>query len=368
MTESRANATLTTHYEDDARLFRTRLARVSLVMLLLTTIAAPFVLNEFWISVLNYAAIAAVGAIGLNLLSGYTGQVSLGHAFFLGVGAYAAAWLTTRWGLPFPLWLIAAGIIGGFIGGVAGPFALRLRGNYLVIVTLALVVVGQHVFENWTSVTGGLTGVPVNASVSILGLDFARLTIPGRSLPLSRNHGFFYLTWGTVGILALLAKNIVRSRPGRAMQAIRDRDVAAEVIGVSLVRYKVGAFVVSSAYAAAAGAMYAAYARYVSPLDFGLALSIQYIAMVVVGGSGTIHGSILGALFLTAVPRLVEAAGAALPFVAQSAGSGGGITIFTINQMIFGALIVAFLLFEPRGLAGIWWRIKAYFKAWPFSY
>lgn len=367
MTGHGPSATLTRVYADDTRIFRGRFARTSLALLVVAMLAAPFLLDDFWTSVLIYAAIAAIGALGLNLLSGYTGQVSLGHAFFLGVGAYSAAWLTSRFDLPFPLWLIGAAIVGGVIGGVAGPFALRLRGNYLVIVSLALVVLGQHVFENWTSVTGGLTGVPVRAGVSLLGLDFARLALPGAGAPLSRNHGFFYLCWTMVGVLALVAKNIVRTRPGRAMQAIRDRDVAAEVVGVSLVQYKVGAFVVSSGYAAAAGALYAAYARYVSPLDFGLALSIQYIAMVVVGGGATIHGSILGALFLTAVPRMVESVGPALPFVARSP-SEGGIAVFTVNQMIFGALIIAFLLFEPRGLAGIWARVRAYFRAWPFSY
>lgn len=358
---------LTRAYADDVRLFRSRLAKASMVLLVLVIVAAPFVLNDFWISVLIYAAIATVGALGLNLLSGYTGQASLGHAFFLGVGAYSASWLTRTLGLPFPLWLVGAGIVGGVIGGIAGPFALRLRGNYLVMVSLALVVLGQHVFENWTSVTGGLTGLPVRASVSFLGLDFARLSIPFRDAPLSRNHGWFYLTWAVAALLALFATNIVRTRPGRAMQAIRDRDVAAEVISVSLVQYKVGAFVVSSGYAAVAGALYAAYARYVSPLDFGLALSIQYIAMIVVGGMGTIHGSILGALFLTAVPRLVEGVAPSLSFLA-AAGNGKGITVFTVNQMVFGALIIAFLLFEPRGLAGIWLRVKRYFKAWPFSY
>lgn len=362
-----AHPNLTRTYADDVRLFRSRLARLSMAGLGVALLAAPFAMSDFWISVLIYAAIATVGALGLNLLSGYTGQASLGHAFFLGVGAYSAAWLTRTLGLPFPLWLVGAGIIGGIIGGVAGPFALRLRGNYLVMVTLALVVLGQHVFENWTSVTGGLTGVPVRASVSLLGLDFARLPMPFADAPLSRNHGWFYLTWGVAALLALLARNIVRTRPGRAMQAIRDRDVAAEVISVSLVQYKVGAFVVSSGYAAVAGALYAGYARYVSPLDFGLALSIQYIAMIVVGGMGTIHGSILGALFLTAVPRLIESVAPSLSFLA-AAGDGKGITVFTVNQMVFGALIIAFLLFEPRGLSGIWLRVKLYFKAWPFSY
>ncbi len=361
------NIALSRGYADDTQLFRGRLSQLSLALLIVAMCGAPFLMNDFWTSVLIYAGIASVGAIGLNLLSGYTGQVSLGHAFFLGVGGYSAAWLTSRFGLPFPLWLIGAGTIGGCIGAVAGPFALRLRGNYLVIVSLALVVLGQHVFENWTSVTGGLSGIPVRAGVAMLGFDFARLHVPGIGEPLSRNHGFFYLTWIVVGVLALLAKNIVRTRPGRAMQAIRDRDVAAEVVGVSLVRYKVGAFVVSSAYGAAAGALYVVYARYVSPLDFGLALSIQYIAMIVVGGMATIHGSILGALFLTAVPRLVESMGSTLSFVAQST-TGGGVTIAAMNQVIFGALIIAFLLFEPRGLSGIWRRAQNYFKAWPFSY
>jgi branched-chain amino acid transport system permease protein len=333
-------------------------------------LAAPFVLDAFWTSVLIYAAIASVGALGLNLLTGYTGQVSLGHAFFLGAGAYTAAFLSARLGLPFPLWLVGAGLVGGLIGGIVGPFALRLRGQYLVMVTLAMVVIGQHIFENWRSVTGGLTGISVRAPVVLAGLDFAHLPFPSATGALSRNHGFFYLTWGVAAVLALAATNIVRSRPGRAMQAIRDHDIAAEVIGVSLVQYKVGAFVVSSAYAAVAGALYASYARYVSPLDFGLVLSIQYIAMMIVGGVGTISGSILGALFLTAVPRLVEAFGAVLPFVTQGGGGGGAgrITVFTLNQALFGLLIIAFLVFEPLGLAGIWARIRAYFRAWPFSY
>jgi branched-chain amino acid transport system permease protein len=161
--QSRPSRHLTLRYEDDARLFRTPLARVSLGALVILALAAPFLLDDFWTSVLIYAAIASIGAVGLNLLTGYTGQVSLGHAFFLGAGAYAAAFLSGRAGLPFPLWLVGAAVVGGLIGGVTGPFALRLRGNYLVIVTLGLVVLGQHIFENWRDVTGGLTGIPVRA-------------------------------------------------------------------------------------------------------------------------------------------------------------------------------------------------------------
>ncbi len=359
------NTRMTTEYRHDLVLFRSRLAQSGIAGLVLLAASAPLWLGEFWTTVLIYAGIAAVGALGLNILTGYTGQVSLGHAFFLGVGAYAAAVFADRWGLPFPLWLIAASAAGGVIGGLVGPFALRLRGNYLVIVSLGLLFLGQHVFENWQSVTGGLTGTTVAAPVALFGLDVSRLQLFGAAF--TRNQGWFWFTWLVVAVLALCAKNIERSRPGRALQAVRDRDMAAEIIGVSLVQYKVGAFVVSSAYAACAGAMYASYARYLSPLDFSLFLSIQYVAMIIVGGVGSVAGSILGALFLTALPRLVDVVGASLPFVARSTGDPG-ITVANLNQALFGLLIVGFLLAEPLGLIEIWRRIRRYFAAWPFSY
>ena len=290
------NTRITRDYADDLILFRSRPAQVGLALLVLAYALLPMVVGEYWATVLVYGGIAAIGALGLNLLTGYTGQVSLGHAVFYGIGAYAAAVMAGRWGLPFPLWLLGAAALGGIVGGLTGPFALRLRGNYLGIVSLGLLVLGQHVFENWTSVTGGLTGTSVSAPVALGALDVGGLSMG--SLRLTRNQGFLYFVWAVVAVLGLAARNIARSRPGRALQAVRDRDLAAEVIGVSLVHYKVGAFVVSSAYAACAGAIYASYARYVSPLDFSFFLSIQFIAMIVVGGIGTVSGSILGALFL----------------------------------------------------------------------
>jgi branched-chain amino acid transport system permease protein len=365
MTWRPPNTRLTTRYENDAALFRSWPARSGALLLGAAYVAAPFVLTDYWATVLIFAGIASIGALGLNLLTGYTGQVSLGHAFFYGVGAYGASVFAGRWGWPFPLWLVGAAALGGVIGGLAGPFALRLRGNYLVIVSLGLLVLGQHVFENWASITGGLTGTSVRAPVSIGSLDVARLRIGGATL--SRNQGYLFFVWAAVAVLALAARNIVRTRPGRALQAVRDKDIAAEIIGVSLVQYKVGAFVVSSGYAACAGAMYASYARFVSPLDFSLFLSIQFIAMIVVGGIGTIKGAILGALFLTVLPRAIESVSGSIPFVSAS-GTGGGITVQSLNQAMFGVLIVAFLLFEPLGLAEIWRRILRYFKAWPFSY
>lgn len=362
----RRNTRMTIRYEDDLRLFRTHTARVVALVALGAAIVLPLTLGDFWLSVLCYAGIATIGATGLNLLVGYTGQVSLGHAFFLGTGAYVAAFAGGSLGLPLPLWLAAAALIGAAIGALIGPFALRLRGNYLVIVSLGLLIVGQHVFENWDALTGGLTGRSVRAPVTLGPLDFAAL---GTSTAhLTRNEGYFYLIWIVAGLLLLAGKNIVRTRPGRALQAIRDRDLAAEVLGISVFKYKVAAFALSSAYAAMAGALYASYARYVSPLDWSLFLSIQYIAMIIVGGAGTMLGSVLGALFLTVVPRLVESLSEQLPFVSRSAGSAGGITVYGLNQLLFGVLIIAFLIFEPRGLAEIWRRTKMYFTMWPFSY
>jgi branched-chain amino acid transport system permease protein len=362
-----AHRGMTRDYADELRLFRTRSAKVWLAALIVLWLLTPvFVSDEFWLSILNYAGIAAIGAIGLNLLTGYTGQVSLGQAFFIGAGAYCAGQVGGELGLPLVLWLPIAGLLGAAIGALVGPFALRLRGNYLAIVTLGLVFLGEHLFRNLKGVTGGNSGASIDAAATIGPLDFNQLSLGGDEY--LRNQSWFWLIWGIVLVAALVAKNIVRTRPGRALQAIRDRDVAAEIIGVELGRHKVGAFAISSALAAIGGALYGAYQQFVSPDEFSLFLSIQYIAIIIVGGVGTIFGSVLGALFLGGLPALIEEYSDSIPGVQTGADDSGFISVFTLNQAIFGALIVLFLVFEPRGLAAIWLRAKAYFKAWPFSY
>ncbi|HEX4984013.1 MAG TPA: branched-chain amino acid ABC transporter permease [Ilumatobacteraceae bacterium] len=360
-----ANRAMLRDHLDTTALWRSGWRRAGLVIGLLVYVVAPLLLSDFQLTVVDYAGIAAIGAIGLNVLTGYTGQISLGHGFFLGGGAYTAAYVGGEMDLPLPLWLATAALAGALVGAVIGPFALRLRGSYLAIITLGLVFIGQHVFENWDSVTGGLNGLAVTAPVELGPVDFAELEVAGHSF--TRNGGYFYVIWGMVAVVALLVKNLMRSRLGRAFQAVRDRDSAAAVMGVRLARTKVMSFVVSSSLAAVAGALYGSYQRFVNPDEFGLFLSIRYVAMIVIGGVATIYGPVLGALFITAVPHVIDAWSDRIPGVATQPGESG-ITVFALNQALFGVLIVGFLLFEPRGLAAVWARVKTYFQAWPFSY
>lgn len=354
---------LTTDYGQELRLLPTAAHKVAAVAVALAFVLAPLQLTDFPLSVLNLAGIFVIGAIGLNLLTGYTGQVSLGHAFFMAVGAYTWAHFGGQEDMPLYVWLPLAAVIGGAIGGIVGPFALRLRGNYLAIVSLGLVFVGLHVWKNFESVTGGGTGFTGEKRGAYLGplVDFERLELFGKSYTIDQS--FFWLIWGLIALLTLLAKNIVRSRPGRAMQAVRDRDVAAAVIGVSLARYKIGAFVISSAYAAVAGALYGAYYNFVNPDHWNLFLSIQFIAVIIVGGVGTIYGAILGGVFVGSLPSIISQYGESIPLLDTI-----GITVPEFNAILFGIVIVVFLVLEPHGLAGIWTRIKTYFRTWPFSY
>lgn len=365
LSPSTANPAMVREYGDDLHIFSSRQTRVALGVLVVLAALAPLKLSAFQSSVLVYAGIAAIAAIGLNLLVGFTGQVSLGHSFFIGTGAYVVAYFGGQRNWPFLVSMVVAAAIGGLIGAVIGPFALRLRGNYLAIITLGLVFIGQHVFENWTSVTHGLNGTPVNSPPIVGPVNFAHLEVFGHRF--TRDAGYFYVTWILVAVVALTAKNLTRSRAGRAMQAVRDRDAAAEVIGIRLARSKVLAFVVSSSLAAVAGTLLGSYQQFVAPGDFSLFLSLQYIAMIVVGGVGTTFGPILGALFITAMPRVIEAFSDRIPGVASAPGAKG-ITVFSLNQALFGVLIIGFLVLEPRGLAALWLRVKAYFRAWPFSY
>jgi branched-chain amino acid transport system permease protein len=302
----------------------------------------------------------------------------LGHAAFIGLGAFTAGYLggdPLLGGHNWPLlgYLLVATVLGGLVGFVVGLPALRLRGNYLVIVTVGLVFIALYLWKKWTTVTGGNAGrdMPFKAELYHFGshsLNFlGGMTVFGKLV--GPNQGLCYLAWGLVAVAALVVKNIVRSRPGRALQAVRDRDLAAEVVGVSLFRYKVGAFVISSAIASLAGALYGLYVGHVTPNEqsLGLALSIQFLAIIVVGGIGTIYGSVLGAILVGALPALIDRFAGSLPLVTEDP-TKTGISKGALGTVIYAVLIIVFLVLEPRGLAGIWRRLQTYFGSWPFSY
>jgi branched-chain amino acid transport system permease protein len=353
-------------YREDLKLFRSGWARGGMVVLLVLYWYVPnYLLGDTGLRVMSNIGAFALGAIGLNLLSGYAGQISLGHAFFVGVGAYTVGYLGTTQELPLLVYLPVAAVLGFLIGAVVGPFALRLRGTYLVIVTLGLIFLGRHVFNNWESVTGGTRGIRGvrTADLSLGPIDLRELTLFGYEY--SSEVGMFFLVWALVAVGALLAKNIARSRPGRAMQAVRDRDLSAEVIGVDLARTKVGAFAWSSAYAAVAGVLTGLQVGSVQPNDFGLFLSITFIAIIIIGGVGTIFGSIVGAFFVVGGEELIRQNSDSWLF---DSIVDDVMTVGQLNGVLFGLFIVLFLLFEPRGLAAVWFRLKTWLVSWPFKY
>lgn len=330
-------------------------AAAGVVLLALLAVTLPLSVGDrFWLSVITTAGVFALGAVGLNLLTGYLGGASLGHAFFMGVGAYVGIYVGESLGAPLPIWVAAVLAAGAVVGALSGPLALRLQGGHLLMVTLALVFLGQWVFTNWRDVTGGPSGRSVDLPLAIGSLDFSELTIGGTRY--TSAQGFAVLVWLTCVLATLVVWNIARSRTGRAMRAIHDNELAASAAGVSLFRAKMGAFIVSSALAALCGAFYAQQLRFLEPHAFGLLLSIQFVVILIIGGSGTTAGPIIGGLFVAAVPLFLQRQ-EGLPFILGPNESGAGLTAGEFSNLAFAALLVLFLLFEPGGIARILARL-----------
>ncbi|MEQ4304599.1 branched-chain amino acid ABC transporter permease [Plantactinospora sp. B6F1] len=368
-TRLRGRPDLHTSYAQELSLFDTPAKRAAMAVLLVAALLMPFLLTDEVLQLLALGCVAAIGAIGLGLVTGYAGQVSLGHAFFLAVGAYTAAAISgdpdgrvIGFGVTNILvWLPAAGLVAGLAGVLVAPLATRLRGLYLAIVTLGLVFIGQHVFSEWSALTGGAgVGRPA-ATLEFFGQPIAATGPLG-----TRDQKLYWLMLLLLLGFALAAANLARSKVGRAFTAIRDRDIAAGVIGVNLARYKTIAFAVSSAYAGCAGALLYTITGFFDPGSFSLLLSVQYIAMVLIGGAGTISGAIAGAFFITLLPRFTRELQAWVPFL--SAQPNEVPNVFQVETILYGVLLVVFLIFEPRGLFGIWVRVRNYWKTWPFSY
>jgi branched-chain amino acid transport system permease protein len=357
------------HYGSDMALLNTTAKKVSALAILVAAIALPFLLTDEYLQLLATGSATAIGIIGLNLATGYAGQVSLGHAFFLAIGAYTAAALsgdpqgrTIGFGVTNILvWLPVAGLAAAAIGALIAPLAVRLRGLYLAIVTLGLVFIGGYVFGEWRELTGG-SGIGRPAAVpELFGI---RLDQP--TALFTRDQQLYWLMLALLVLFAVAARNVARSRIGRAFNAIRDRDIAAGIMGIHLARYKTIAFALSSFYAGCAGGLLFCITGYLTPDNFNLALSVLAIAMVLVGGAGTISGAVLGAFFFTLLSPLTRALPSFVPAVTDDATRTPN--VFQLETVAYGALIVLFLVFEPRGLYGLWVRLRSYWKAWPFSY
>ena len=334
----------------DEAVFPTAFSRGALAAFLLLLGLTPLVAGDFWLYLLNLCGIALVGAQGLNILTGFTGQISLGHGAFIGVGGYTAGVLATRMGAGPVVALPAAGVAAALVGLLFGLPSLRIKGFYLAMATLAAQFILEYLFMQAAPLTGGAQGLFVE-----------RPALGG--LAIDSDAKFFYLIMAVAALATAGARNLLRTDVGRCFVAIRDRDIAAELIGVNLFAYKLLAFALSSFYAGIAGGLLAYYVQAINPQAFTVLLSVDYLAMIIIGGLGSVLGATFGAVFITLLPELlklaIDAVGGWLPVE----------NIFpALREIIFGLLIVLFLLREPEGLAKLWWDIKAYWKLWPFAY
>ncbi len=347
---------LKTSYEADMALYPLPVARWAVaVVAVLFFLVIPFTLHEYYLSVANLVWVAIIGALGLNILVGYTGQVSIGHGAFMSVGAYTAANLAMRLDSPWPVNLLAGGVMAAAVGAVVGIPSLRIKGLYLAIATLAGQVIIEWTINHVTFISGG-----VQASIEV-----PRPRLGSMVLSSQRDMYYFLLFFVVLAIVGTM--NLVRSRVGRAFIAIRDQDIAAEIIGINIFRYKLLAFAISSFYAGATGVLYTYFLGIANYEQFQIGVSIDYLAMIIIGGLGSVLGSIFGAIFVTLLPIVIrltmEAFGGAL-FAPQTVLN----LIPNLRLMLFGALIIFFLIVEPDGLNRLWRNIRNYFRIWPFAY
>ncbi len=340
------------NYAEDMAIVRTKIHWVLLIAFLVILFTAPLYFSNYWLGVFNLIGITLIAAIGLNILVGYCGQLSIGHAGFIAVGAYTAAILTNRLEMPFLVGLIGAGVVSGLIGIVFGLPSVRVKGFYLAITTIAAQFIIIWIINHW-GYTGGFLGIKVPYA-SIGGLVF-----------LSESSQFYLITIIAV-LCVLLAKNLARTKVGRAFIAIRDNDLAAEVMGVNLLFYKLLAFFIGCFFAGIAGALLAHWIGFLNAEQFSFTESILYVGMIIIGGLGTSIGPIFGVVFIRILQQLLTVN--LVPFLESTftilpTGFATGVT-----PMLFGLVIVLFLILEPRGLAHRWALFKSAYRLWPFSY
>lgn len=342
-------------YTSELRLRATRAEYFRLGLMIVLLLVLPFVLDNFWLAQANLILIAVIGAVGLNILVGYTGQISLGQGGFLAVGAYSSAILSDRIGLPTPLAILLAVLLTAAVGTFFGLPGLRLKGLYLAIATLASQMIIEFVIRRW----GWLT--LDQGYLNVERMNLFGFQVGGRQV---FEQQWYWILLVLAGMTVLTARNLFRTGLGRSFMAVRDQDIAAEAIGVNIPRAKLTAFAVSSGFVGLAGALTAHYSEVVSWEKFTLDVSILYLAMIIVGGLGSVAGAVYGAIFMTMLPELIRqlslVVGDSIPFLAEQ--------LPAVRNAVFGLVIILFLILEPRGLDRIWQRIKDYFRFWPFRY
>ncbi|WP_025032301.1 branched-chain amino acid ABC transporter permease [Bradyrhizobium sp. DOA9] len=357
-----------TDYEDDIKLFPHSGYLVTYGVLLALLLIAPHVLSSYLMSQLVFVCIYAIVGVALLILTGFTGQASLGHAAFLAIGAYTAAYLQ-KYNVPFPVYFLAAGALTGLIGALVGFPALRLTGIYLVIATISFALIVEEILARWESVTHGNEGMRVK-TLSLLGV-----TVP-RDSPT-----FYYLCLAVLVLTIVGTLNLLRSPTGRAFVAIRDSETAARSMGVNVALYKVKSFAISAAITGFAGVLFAHKLSFISPEMFTLQLSIEFIIVILIGGTFSLHGAVLGAIFIVMIDPFLTylkddmpgiIAGIAATFGAGPATAGSiqsSVAAFAslngLKGAIYGIIIVLFVLFEPLGLYGRWLKIKLFFQLFP---
>src|ERR1700712_628419 len=334
-----------TQYQQDIALWRHNSDRFWYGLLAVVMLVAPFIMGEFYVGELGGVFIFAIAGVGLMLLVGYTGLISLGHAAFLGIGAYVNAVLLSH-DVPFLVTLPAAGLFTAICGAAIGRPTLRMNGLYLAIATLAFGSIVGTVFQKWTAVTGGFDGFAVPTPY-VFGIAIEGAT------------GIYYVALFVLAFVLWVSANLLRSSTGRAMVAIRDSEVSAQSMGIHLARYKTLAFAISAGMTGLAGALFAHYVRYLAPDAFDVLLSVQFVTIVFVGGLGSLRGAILGAMFVRLLPQFIAIVRDDLPL-----GIG---RLPGLEPSLFGLVLVLVILFQPAGLNGMWLKAKLWFQAFPFK-
>jgi branched-chain amino acid transport system permease protein len=342
MSVPRASGYFRTSYAQDVRLLDTRMQRTCFVIFAIGMLGLPFVAGTFALDLANQVLLASIGAVALMLLTGYAGQISLGHAGLMAAGAFTTGILFKEFAAPFWITLPASAAVGAALGLVFGLPSLRLRGLYLAISTLALHFIVAYAGSEYESRRGFSTGVVIDASITD-----------------ARTWYYVLLVFAAATVLVSL--NLLRSRTGRAWRAIRTRDTVAGALGISVQRAKLSAFVVSSALTALSGCLFAYYRGFVSAEAFSLYLTIQYVAMIIIGGMGSILGALLGSVFVVLFPYAIEAAMKAAGLAEQLSS-----LLFAVNYAAFGLVMILFLVLEPLGLVGMWRRVQNWLLLWPF--